>query len=147
MTTKSQDPYYAAQDILSRREHSEFEVRTKMKRKRFSSTQIDDAVRKLKKLDLINDNNFSKVFVEQILNLKAVGPKWLTYKLKQRGIEQSIISYTIKEAFISGREAELAKQAVSIWKRTHPLHVEDYERLRRHLAARGFSFESINLSL
>lgn len=144
MKNKLQNPYYAAQDILSRREHSEFEIRTKMKRKRFSSEQINDVIRKLKKLNLINDNNFSKIYVRQTLNIKAVGPKWLAYKLKQKGIEQSVITHSLNEAYLPGREKELARQAASTWQRTHPQHTEDHERLTRHLASRGFSYDTIN---
>ena len=144
MPSKYQDPYYYAQSILSYRDHSEFEMKTKMKRKKFSTTQINDTVQKLKKHSLIDDNNFCELFTEQTLNTKAVGPKWLAYRLKQKGIEQSIISRTLNEAFISGREQELAKKAASIWQRTHSSYADDRERLTRHLISRGFSYNALS---
>jgi regulatory protein len=144
MANKSKDPYWVAQAILSRRDHSEFEVRTKMKRKSFSVQQIDDALEKLKKLNLINDNNFAVMFVEYTLKMRAVGPKWLSHKLKQKGIESSVISSVLDEAYSFGRENELAKEAATKWRRTHQKHADDRERLTRYLLARGFSFNTIS---
>ena len=147
---KRTNPYYVAQDILSRRDHSEFELRTKMRRKRFSLSQIDDAVAKLKKLNLINDQKFAAMFVANTLLFKPVGPKYLSYKLKQKGITSSLIGTALAEAFPPGREAELARQAATVWRRTHypkntdRIEIKKHEqRLTRLLATRGFSFATI----
>jgi regulatory protein len=147
MATKSHNPYYMAQAILSRRDHSEFEIRTKMKRKKFSALQINDVVTRLKKLDLINDNNFAETFTANTLHLKAVGRRWLAYKLKQKGIDQSIISDVLNRAYFPGREEKLARQAASTWRRTHSQHTNDYKRLTRHLISRGFSYDAINTAI
>jgi regulatory protein len=140
---KRTNPYYVAQDILSRRDHSEFELRTKMRRKKFSPTEIDDVVAKLKKLNLINDQNFISMFIENTLLFKSVGPKYLAHKLKQKGIVSSRIEAALAEAFTPGREVELAKQALDSWRRTRPQHKTDQSRLFRYLTSRGFSYAAI----
>jgi regulatory protein len=151
---KRTNPYYVAQDILSRRDHSEFEFRTKMRRKHFSPDQIDDVVVKLKKMNLINDKKFAVMFVANTLLFKAVGPKYLSYKLKQKGIASSLIEAALAEAFPPGREAELARQAAAAWRRTHhPKNTDRIEikkhqqRLTRLLASRGFSFSAIESAI
>lgn len=162
---KRTDPFYQAQDILSRRDHSEFELRTKLRRKRFSPSQIDDAVAKLKKLNLINDEKFADNYAANILLFKPVGPRWIKHKLKQKGIAPSVISQTIESTFSPGREEELAAQAAATWWKLHPLdkggtrgfdvppsfqggarggiYLRNKQRLTRHLASRGFSFAAI----
>ncbi|HBE90035.1 MAG: hypothetical protein A3E37_03435 [Candidatus Andersenbacteria bacterium RIFCSPHIGHO2_12_FULL_46_9] len=147
---KRTNPYYVAQDILSRRDHSEFELRTKMRRKKFSPAEIDDAVAKLKKLNLINDQNFASMFIENTLLFKSVGPKYLAHKLKQKGLMSSLIEAALAAAFTPGREVKLASQAATAWGRTHhPKNTDRNEskkyqqRLIRLLAARGFSFSVI----
>lgn len=147
---KHTDPFYQAQDILSRRDHSEFELRTKMRRKRFSPSQIDDAVAKLKNLNLINDEKFTAMFIENTLLFKAVGPKYLSYKLKQKRIKSSLIEGALSAAFVPGREVELARQAAAAWRRTHTPKSTDRQEINKHrqrltrtLASRGFSFSAI----
>lgn len=140
--TKRTNPYYVAQDILSRRDHSEFELRTKMRRKHFNPDQINDVVAKLKKLNLVNDEKFTVMFVANTLLFKAVGPKYLSYKLKQKGITSSLIEAALAEAFPPGREAELAHQVATRWRRTH-VPSPDKQNLTRHLISHGFSFDAI----
>jgi len=151
---KRTNPYYVAQDILSRRDHSEFELRTKMRRKKFSLAVIDDVVAKLKKLNLINDKKFAVMFVANTLLFKAVGPKYLSYKLNQKGIISSFIEAALAEAFPPGREADLARQAATAWRRSHhPKNNDPQERnkhrqrLTRMLISRGFSFSAMESAI
>lgn len=151
---KRTNPYYVAQDILSRRDHSEFELRTKMRRKKFSPAVIDDVLAKLKKLNLINDKNFTAMFIENTLLFKAVGPKYLSYKLKQKGIKSSLIEAALADAFVPDREIELARQAATAWRRTHHPKNNDLQETNRHrqrltrtLASRGFSFSAIESAI
>jgi len=138
------DINYAAQAILARRDHSEAEIRAKLKRKKFAPAQIDTTINKLTKLGLINDQSFTATYINSTLNYKAVGPKWLAYKLKQKGIAQTIIDQAIADIFTDQKEHELAQQAADSWRRTHPRHTGDRQRLTRHLISRGFSYQTVN---
>ncbi len=147
---KRADPFYQAQDILSRRDHSEFELRTKMRRKHFTPAQVDAVVIRLKKINLLNDRKFAAMFIANTLLFKPVGPKYLSYKLKQKGIRSSLIEAALAEAFVPGREAELARQAATAWRRTHYPKNTDHIEIKKHqqrliriLVSRGFSFSAI----
>ncbi|MEK7556789.1 MAG: RecX family transcriptional regulator, partial [Patescibacteria group bacterium] len=87
---------------------------------------------------------------------KYVGPRYLRAKLKQKGVGEDIIREVLGETFSPpyeggvpaqgggrGREAALAKLAVDQWKRTHPQHAGDRQRLYRFLLARGFSIDLV----
>jgi SOS response regulatory protein OraA/RecX len=79
-----QNPRYVAQDILSRRDHSEAEVYLKMKRKNFSSHQINETIQWLKTKHLINDATFAQKYIQSTLEFKSVGPLWFKQKLHQK---------------------------------------------------------------
>jgi regulatory protein len=139
MQGKRQDPNYQAEAILSRREHSVFEVKTKLRRRKFTQEQINEAVARLAARGLLNDERFAQVYVASTLRQKAIGPRWLRAKLVQKGIARPLIDATIAAAFPPGAEEEVARRAVETWRRTHPGSAPDHVRLARFLASRGFS--------
>lgn len=134
---KRADPYYQAQDILSRRDHSEAEVRDKLKRKRFADSQIANVIAKLKEERLLDDARFAAVYIEDTLRFKAVGPRWLTYKLAQKRVAPAIVAETLSTIYSPDQEAAVIQQAVTSWQRQHRQF--DALRLSRFLLSRGFS--------
>lgn len=145
--TQRKEPHYVAQDILSRRDHSIAEVRLKLKRKGFSATQTDETIAWLQMRKLLNDEKFAARYVENTLAIKAVGPRWIAYKLKQKGIAQDIIEETLGSVFTTDGEQQLATTAAQAWRRQHSKHREDKQRLQRFLMSRGFSFEAIKTAI
>jgi SOS response regulatory protein OraA/RecX len=59
--SKRKNPYYQALVILERRDHSEWEVRTKLARKGFSAVEIDSTIEKLIKVNFIDDERFARL--------------------------------------------------------------------------------------
>ncbi len=144
MTSKRTDPYWQAQDILSRRDHSETEVRQKMGRQGFSSLEIERAIEQLYVNKLLNDHQFARRYVENLLERKLIGPRYLAAKLKQRGIAPDIIAAAIERGFTGDRSEESClARAADQWKRSHRQHEHDRERLQRFLLSRGFSLDVI----
>lgn len=139
MQGKRTNPYYVAQDILSRRDHAEGELRQKLQRKRFTATQIDDVVARLKTQRLLNDRVFAQRYVESILRTKAVGPRWLRAKLLQKGVAGTIAAVTIQRLLPPAEEQRLCQLAAERWRTGHRQHAADLQRLRRFLLSRGFS--------
>ena len=148
---KSQNVYYQAQDILARRDHSENEIAAKLARKGFSPAQIQNAIDWLIEKNLVDDRRFAAQYAEQILQSKPVGPAWIKDKLKRRGIETNIISQTVTRIFEAKNQADLVRQAAASWQRVHPApdsqnrteRAKYKQKLIRHLASRGFSYEAI----
>lgn len=141
MPGKRQDVLYQAQAILSRRDHATAEVKTKLKRKGFPEEEIAKALHFLQEKNLLDDARFAAAYVASILRAKPVGPRYLWAKLRQRGIGDSIISQVLRG--LDDREAELAQQAAEQWRRLHPKHATDKNRLYHFLLSRGFTQAAI----
>jgi len=139
------DPYYQAQDILSRRDHSESEMRAKLSRKGFDSDDIEGVIDRLKQKKLIDDRQFADRFVTSQLNRKPVGPRLLSLKLKQKGVAQDIIQASIDGVFTDiAKELELIAMAADDWHRHHIAPVKGKEKLWRYLIGRGFTTSVIS---
>ena len=139
MQGKRQDPFYQALNVLSRRNHSVFEVKAKLRRKGFNPQQIDRVVSQLKTQGLLDDRTFAVIFTDSTLRAKSVGPRWLKAKLRQKGIAATLVDEVISAKFPPGAEEKLARRAADTWRRSHPRHAHDSTRLMRFLASRGFS--------
>lgn len=141
---KRADPFYQAQAILSRRDHSIAEVTAKLRRQGFAAGQITAAVTRLIERGLVNDDRFARAYIDAALRRTAVGPRWLQHKLLEKGITPELITAVLKQTFPRGRAEALAHQAAANWQRRHPRQASDQARLARFLASRGFSSEIIS---
>lgn len=145
MKKKRQDVFYQAQAILSRRDHSVAEVKAKLRRKGFTEEEGAKAVAFLQEQNLLDDARFARAYVNSLLASKPVGPRYLSAKLKQKGIAESIINETLLglPAEASG-EGRGVKQAAEQWKKLHPKYADDKNRLFRFLASRGFTPDAVS---
>lgn len=132
------NPIYVAQDILSRRDHSEAEVRKKLQHKGFTSADIQKAIDWLYTKKLLDDQRYMETYVTSVINRKAVGPMYLIAKLRERGIAGDVAKAFVRDHVSRDQEKELLQQAAESWMRTHQKHADDKVRLMRHLASRGF---------
>lgn len=143
--SKRQDPVYQAMNILASRDHARAEVITKLKHKGFSEEEVAKAIDYLQEKKLLDDTRFAKAYADSMLRTKPVGPRYISAKLKQKGVGETIARQTVRELFSEGRgrEAFLAQQAAEQWKKSHPKHAGDKQRLYRFLASRGFTSDAI----
>ena len=136
-TPLRQDPYYQAQAILSRRDHTEAEVRFKLRKKGFSTAQVQEVMNWLKEKKFINDETFATKYVENTLRFKAVGRRWLRFKLQQKGLSEENITQALAQ--YSPAEEEIQRQqAITRWQENHSNDGKP-EALARFLASRGFA--------
>lgn len=147
MIKEQLSPYNKALDILSRRDHAEHEMRTKLKQKKYTAAQIDDTINKLFANKLLDDHVFTERYILSIIRYKAVGPRWLQQKLKQRGVGDSIISEVIANLLDEDKQLELAQEAITKWQKLHSQHTTDRTRLTRFLLSRGFQIQNINQAI
>ena len=143
--SKRDDPYYQAQDILSRRDHSEAEVRDKLKRKKFTDSQIAPVMAWLKERQLLDDERFATIFIENTLLFKPVGPRWIKYKLMQKKVASSIVAEALKASYPPPQESVIIQQAIASWQRQHRQF--DQTRLSRFLLSRGFSPDVVSQAI
>ena len=73
-----------AMDFLARREHSEQELRQKLKARADDADEVEAALHKLKDEGLQSDERFTEAYVHHRVNA-GIGPLKIRYELRQKG--------------------------------------------------------------
>ncbi len=119
----------------------------KIQRRHWSQDDVKKAIQHLEEIDLINDKNFVKWFVEQRILLK---PK-SGFALKQELLRHGINKETIDEYFSSHslNEEEMAEKILrERWSRYKDLDKRKrFEKAAGFLLRRGFSFDTITKAI
>ena len=133
--------YNKALDIVSRREHSEKEIKNKLLEKFDAPEIIEQVVLKLIENNLINDVRFAEMYV-LIRKRNGFGPKKIQFELMARGIDDSISSLVITE---EGSWKEAAQKAFNKkFKNGASQEFKERNKQKTFLQNRGFSFEEID---
>jgi regulatory protein len=133
--------YNKALAIVSRREHSEKELKNKLLEKFDAPEIIEQVVLKLIENNLINDIRFAEMYV-LIRKRKGFGPKKIQFELMARGIDDSISSLVITE---EGSWKEAAQKAFNKkFKNGASQEFKERNKQKTFLQNRGFSFEEID---
>lgn len=152
--------YNNALRFLSYRPRSEKEVRDYLYRKiransskirgnQGASKTIEIIIKKLKAQDLLNDAEFIKWWIEQRQTFRPKGSLALKQELRQKGISNSLITELINDLITPEVEPQIAKKLANKkleqLKKLSPLQKK--QKLTRLLAYRGFSYNTIKLTL
>jgi len=141
--------------FLSFRPRSESEVRKRLKSKtlhssffiHYSSDEvIDTVVQRVKRLGYINDEEFTRWWVEQRQTHRPRGARLIKSELYQKGITQEIIEKVLPED--EEGEIEQALKAAKKKLRSYDLKSrESRQKMSQYLARRGFDWETIKEAL
>lgn len=138
----------AAMRALSRREYSEFELRSKLER-RFDQQVVEQVLEALVADHLLSDERFTEVFVRSRI-ARGQGPTRIRQELRQRGIGDELVSHFLSfdsdfwlehaREVVERREDQLAQA------RSDDPEVRQRARgkLGRFLAGRGFPMDVIS---
>lgn len=126
-------------DIVSRRLHTEKEIRDKLKLKEYASLTINMTIEKLREYGYVND----QIFLEHYLSFKGLtqGPIKLKYDLKRKGISEILIDSAlenIKDDEYS-RCLNIASSKLSSISETLEMS-KKYTRLAGFLQRKGYGF-------
>ncbi len=130
--------YDQAVKYLSLRIHTAFELRIKLKRKKFESGDIEDALQRLIELKYINDEDFARVFVQNLIKYKTFGYYGIKNKLRQRGIEDRVTNEILEEELDIEAEMKIAIRAVRKSSKKEKI------KLMQMLARKGFRSQVIS---
>lgn len=129
---------------LSRRAHTSFELREKLKKRPNHTPQLEDQVlTRLQELNLINDETYVRNAIEEATKYKLQGRYKLASRLQRKGIDFKDTETLWKESEISEKElaTEALKRAAKRFAKVPPAKL--YQRRASFLASRGFSPEII----
>ncbi|MCL5407424.1 MAG: recombination regulator RecX [Patescibacteria group bacterium] len=125
------DPFKIALHFLKFRPRSVFEIREKLRSKKYEEKEIDKVINVLKKNQLLDDKKFAKMWVADRNLLKPKGSYLLKLELKKLGVSKSIIETVLK----CQNEEELARKALQSKSR---LENADFQKKAAFLQRRGF---------
>ena len=130
-----------AMDLLSRREHSVYELTRKLKQREFEIDEIDAAIATLQQDNLQSDSRFTESIVNSKINA-GFGPIKIRYELRQKGISDDLV-----DDYFSSLEVDwnlrMAEQRIKKFGEAIPVEYKEKMKQARFLQNRGFSPESV----
>ena len=138
----SESAYQKATRLLDYRPRTEMEIRQKLQQKGFETEEIETVVRRLKNANLVADEQFAKMWIENRNESHPRSRRMIRYELKNKGISEQIIDNALTE---SEQDSELAMKAASRYaRRLNSVDRQAFQkRLSAYLARRGFSYGTI----
>jgi regulatory protein len=126
--------------ILTRRDHSKYELVQKLKQRRFSKEDIEEAISFCDRFDYINDERTAQIYIRQ-LKRKRYGKKRIQFELNKKGLKGNRIQNFLDQGVSETDERQGAERILK-------KHVKRFERekdvlkrqakIYRFLHARGF---------
>jgi regulatory protein len=130
-----------AMDLLARREHSEQELRQKLKTREYDADAIDEILQALKKDRLQSDERFTESYVNHRFNA-GVGPLKIRFELRQKGVSDRLADEFLEP--LSDQWDELmTRQRIRKYGASIPNDYAERMKQARFLQNRGFSPESV----
>jgi regulatory protein len=129
--------------LLSRREHTAWELTQKLSQRGFTAEDIEPAVAACVRLNYLNDGRTGRLLVEELAR-KGLGHLRIRMEFKKRGIDDKLTDAILGEMFTEAHERRAARRALQ--KKLPALDREPdtrrrKEKLFRFLLSRGFPAE------
>ncbi|MBS0358280.1 MAG: regulatory protein RecX [Proteobacteria bacterium] len=128
-------------ELQARREHSQAEIREKLKLKGFELDFIDQAIQEFLVKRLIRDDRFCEMYVRQRVR-RGYGPVRISAELQQRGVSEDLIHDALSQS-----ELDWETQVTEVRAKKFGNQLPKDEMLRikqiRFLQYRGFTLEQI----
>ncbi|KPJ67768.1 MAG: hypothetical protein AMJ43_01990 [Coxiella sp. DG_40] len=132
-------------DLLARREHSQFELRSKLKAKGYAENLIDNVLHDLIKENLQSDQRFAESYIA-MRTKRGYGPLRIAVELRERGINDNIINQ-----FINNNDEQWNIEAMRVREKKFgikiPTTLKERVRQSKFLQYRGFNTQQIRSAL
>lgn len=138
--------YLTALTLLSARELSESQLRTRLKRRQLENDDIESAIARLKADRTLNDRRVALAIARMESAIKSRGRARVIQKVRAAGIDGDTAEEAVREVFEEVDEDALLDRAFARRLRGQaPGELDDKGRARiiRGLVAQGFRFDAI----
>ena len=133
--------YNKALDIISRREHSEKEIREKLYKK-FNDHKVSElVVTSLIEKGLVDNHRFAEMYIIA-RKRKGFGPKKIAYELLAKGVSDNISSQALNEE--GGWRIAALNAFNKKYKSGKADNFKELNKQKIFLQNRGFTFEEID---
>ncbi len=144
-SSQHQDIRRVAIELLSRREHSLFELKRKLASRGFDVLEVNEVLAKLQDEGLQDDARFIEAYVYSRTQ-KGYGPLRIQADLKQRGVNDILL-----EDFLDFQSPHWDQRVIDVQKKRFgsipPENYKDYAKQVRFLQYRGFTADQIKRAL
>jgi regulatory protein len=131
-----------AMDFLARREHSRYELFSKLDMRGFDESEINSVIDQLQKENLQSDERFAEAYLKSKTN-RGYGPVRVRQELHDRGITDEMIALVLAEN--EQGWLDVAKhERIKKFGADRPNNYEEKAKQMRFLQYRGFTFDQIN---
>ena len=133
-----------ALNLLSRRDHSQEQLKRKLLTRGYEPEEISAALTKLAEMAYLDDLRFARALVRERLTRRGAGLADARKRLKLAGVSEAIAQTALVEAAGETDESELCRNTAR--KKTRELERAGRftpERLARYLQSKGFPAELI----
>lgn len=120
-----------AMDYLARRDHSELELRNKLRQKAYSSEEIESAISYVKEKSWLLEPHILSEKMKKLLERRGKGLLYINNYLKQKGLPS--VNQTQEEQ--SMEALQLVQQKLGL---QPPFQYDDKPKVARFLKNRGF---------
>jgi regulatory protein len=138
----SEVAYQKATRFLDYRPRTEKEIRQRLNQKGFRSLEIDQVIQRLKRANLVQDEQFAKMWVENRNDYHPRSQRLMRYELRNKGVSEELIESALAD---SAEDIELATRAAMHYSRKLSFQNRELfeKKLSAYLARRGFSYGTI----
>ncbi len=132
--------------LLGYRARSEAEIKDKMIKKGYSEKSVEEALKYLRELKYIDDEEYARLYIKNRVNTKKLGYNRIKSELYQKRVNGATIEDTMKEIFSCedeyDRALELAERKMSTSYKNDDTQAA-YRKLGGFLQRKGYSFDTI----
>jgi regulatory protein len=131
---------------LGKRLHSVYELRTKLRQKKYDADLIQQTIDDLLKANILDDLKFADMYSDEKLRLKLWGKTKLKSELFKKGISAQIIASVLVDKFPDASEdvdnaLKLVQKKYKTLKNRNMEKQKLNQRLYSFLIAKGYSFD------
>ena len=127
--------------LLSRREHSAFEIRDKLRQRDFDELEIEQTIIELQQGGWLSDERFAEAYI-RMRQLKGFGPIRISIELNERGVKESIVDDFLQVDDKVWQQT-LEQQYLKKYKNKPIVDYNDRAKRIRFLQYRGFALNVI----
>ncbi len=128
--------------LLSRREHSAFEIRNKLSQRDFDDAEIEQVIIELQQGGWLSDERFAEAYV-RMRQKKGFGPVRISMELSERGIKECTVDVYLQADDDIWLQI-LNQQYLKKYKNKSIADYNDKAKRIRFLQYRGFTLDVIH---
>ncbi len=130
--------------MLTRRDHTRYEIRQKLKQRGFSPGAIRAAVAECERLNYIDDERTARIYIGQLLR-RGFGFRRIAVELKKKGLQGGRFEDILEEQRAEIDEGEIALRVVQ--KKMNSLEKEADRKKRRDKLYRFLDYRGFNRAI